>query len=258
MIHIRQIRTLLAGAVLAFALTHPASAGVPHQTPHGEFSFFEMHISPPRAGTQRHPRGVSLDFHTLVGNDLTGHPDDAGQRAARYIDFRLPKGMRVNYRAFPSCKYSRLSRIGPPACPVRSKVGAGRDWTDFRPVIPTFFAAACSVFNGTDSHGAPALLAWCKTDFGASATASYNILPATPTSGPHFRLDQGPTSATGITPSFFGFDFSFPNHPVKVRSRRVSLLDAPDECRGSWLFSKVVTRYDRTSLTVNDREPCIQ
>ena len=251
----RWSRRSLIGVAAATCLANgvPASAGTPHQTPNGDFSVLEMHISPPKAGTQRHPRGVSLAYHILKGNDLSGKSSSSPLHSE---EIRLPKGMRFNLQVFPTCKYARLARSGPPACPSRSKIGFGDEWIDFRPVIPTFFSAACSAFNGRDSHSAPALLVWCKTDFGASGTIVYDVLPPARTAGPRLRYEQGSPS-TGITPDYFGSNFTFPQASVKVRGRRVSLIDAPDNCHGSWLFSQVETGFDGKSVTVTDRQPCI-
>jgi len=234
----------------------PALAGVPNQSANGYFTFLEMHISPPKAGNARHPQGVSLEYHLLSGNDLTGQFPE-GRDMSRLIEIRLAKGMRVNYRAFPACNYGRLARIGPPACPGRSKVGVATALADFRPVIPNFFGVTCSAFNGRDSHHAPALLAWCKTDFGASGTLTYDILHGTRTSGPRLRLDNGPTPPSGLSIRYFSADLTISSAPITARGKRVSFLDAPDSCHGSWAFSQVTTDYKGRVAVVADRQPCI-
>jgi hypothetical protein len=245
---------LFVAVVAVGAVT--AVAGTPSLNGAGHFLFLEMHISPPRAGTNQRPRGVSLEFHDLSGNILTGAPG-TGTAFDRIEQFRLAKGMKVNYKVFPACKYARLARFGPPACPRDSQVGAGTLLSDFRPVVPGFIPAPCSLFNGRYLHNVPSLLVWCKTDFGSSGTLPFDILPPVRGFGPRFVINSGPVVPTGPTLASKGADFTFPDSSVIVRGRRVHYLEAPSSCHGSWLFEQVNIRYDGTQSVATDRQPCV-
>ena len=243
-------------AVTALMLTSSAVAGPPSQTPGGQFGWLQMELSPPRAGTRTHAQPVALTYSVLLGNDLTGQPP-TGTAQTRIQEIRLARGMTVNAGLFPACRYKALVRHGPPACPLKSKVGNGTVIIDFRPVLPALQFATCSAFNGRDAHQTAALLVWCKTDFGASGTQAYELVPAAKGFGPGLRYDPGPTVGRGITESWNGGTFTFPDTMIKVHGRRVSYFDAPTSCNGSWRFEQVSIRYNHTRRVVTSTQPCV-
>lgn len=232
------------------------STGTPSQEPTGRFLAADFSISPPVAGTRRHPQGVSVEVNDLAGNDVTGQ-HATGNAQTQYEDFRLARGMTVNHRDFPMCMYRSLVRLGPPACPHHSEIGTGLIITDFRPVVSTFFPVLCTAFNGRGPHGEPAMLVWCKSSFGASGTMWFDILPPVEGSGPRFRDDAGPTPFQGIAEGNTGVHITFPDSVVVVHGRRVHYFEAPTSCHGSWLFEQVNTRYNGTRQVASSRQPCV-
>ena len=253
----RRLMALTAVVLFVTLDAAPAGAGPPSQEPTGRFLVADLAISPPKAAPPGHPRGVSLEVDDLAGNDITGQRA-TGTSQTRYENFRLAQGMTVNYRQFPACTYSNLANHGPPACPRGSKVGTGTIITDFRPVIPTFFLVVCSAFNGHDPNHQPALLIWCKSSFGASATLWFDILSPAQRFGPSFRDDAGPTPGQGIAQANTGAHFTFPDTVITRRGRRIPYLQAPTSCHGSWLFEQVNTRYNGSRAVATSREPCVR
>jgi hypothetical protein len=61
---------------------------------------------------------------------------------------RLPKGIGLNYRDFPTCDQKKLEANGPKGCPSKSKVGTGSLRADARPVLLTEVAGTVTAFNG--------------------------------------------------------------------------------------------------------------
>jgi hypothetical protein len=258
---------VLAWVVALFAaifvlLAAPAShAGLPVRDGAGNFAVFQLKISPPRADRGRPPRPITVDFHNFTGNDLTGHPPwvlpQDLPREIRTEEWDFPRGMKINYRAYPACTYSRLLRLGPPGCPRRSQIGAGATVLDVRPLVPTFFSATLRLFNGKGPDASPAVLVWAKDSFGTSATLPASITRPRKGFGPAFVLFRGPTPPQGVVAGFAEANIRFSAAPVRFHGVRVPFLEAPPSCAGTWLSQDVATHYDGTKLVATDRQPCV-
>ena len=75
-------------------------------------------VSPSKAGTPSHPRGVLVDVDGTI--DAVG---DTAPRMPRSVDVWLPKGWAYNGAKHPVCTQALLNRGGPSACPPRSNMG---------------------------------------------------------------------------------------------------------------------------------------
>lgn len=99
-----------------------AVAAVPAvaQSPSGPGVTVTAKVSPNKAGTRRHPRGVVLN--TTIKWEQLG---SAAQPIVQTFDVLFPKGSLYNGAHTKSCSYSRLNNAGPKACPKASIVGSG-------------------------------------------------------------------------------------------------------------------------------------
>lgn len=109
---------LLAVAVAATAIASTAPAGIATTT--SPSVTVKAKISPSRAGTRRHPRGVKLNT-SIIWQSL----GSAAQPVVQSFDILFPKGSLYNGANYPSCSYARLNAAGPASCPKGSIMGSG-------------------------------------------------------------------------------------------------------------------------------------
>lgn len=72
-------------------------------------------VTPPRAGSSTHPRGVRLALAVAF----------AGASPVREISVAFPAGNLYRGGSYPACGVAVLERDGPGGCPTRSVMGAG-------------------------------------------------------------------------------------------------------------------------------------
>lgn len=77
-------------------------------------------VSPNKAGTKRHPRGVKLRVKVHWET-----PADQEKPVVASADAFFPKGSLYNGRKYPKCAESKLARDGLSACPKKSIMGTG-------------------------------------------------------------------------------------------------------------------------------------
>ena len=77
-------------------------------------------VTPDRAGTPSHPRGIEIDARGTIET-----PVDTPALVLRSFDVWLPKDWRYNGSKHPVCRLVTLNRGGPSACPPESIMGVG-------------------------------------------------------------------------------------------------------------------------------------
>jgi hypothetical protein len=98
-------------------------------------------VSPNRAGTRAHPRGVKIDLRTTINI-----PGGYNPPLVKSMEIRLPKGVVFHGDRFPACVLKRLTRHGPSACPKRSIMGSSGANDD--PNLPSVAFPRTVVVNG--------------------------------------------------------------------------------------------------------------
>lgn len=78
----------------------------------------DVKITPNKAGTPSHPRGVVVDVRAKIHI-----PDDYDPPLIESVTVWIGPGGVYNGAKFPSCNFKALQRSGPSACPARSIVG---------------------------------------------------------------------------------------------------------------------------------------
>jgi hypothetical protein len=101
-------------------------------------------VTPNKAGTPSHPRGIEIGARGTIER-----PADSAPSVVRSFDVWWPKGWRYNGAKHPACTEATLSKKGPGGCPPESIVGRG----DFGHRDPgdgdtTFMRRPLTVING--------------------------------------------------------------------------------------------------------------
>jgi hypothetical protein len=102
---------LAAGVLAAVALGQDVSPG-PVQT--------MVKVTPSKAGTPSHPRGVQIQAREKIS-----WASDAVPLMPRSVDVWFPKGWIYNGAKHPACTLATLNRGGLSACPPESIMGSG-------------------------------------------------------------------------------------------------------------------------------------
>jgi hypothetical protein len=135
--------TGFVAALAGLAVIATAAVAGEVTSPSGQIQTLDVRHSPTKASTKKRKRGVRVTV-TLSLRKADGSKASPTTRAV----VRLPKGIGLNYRAFPACDQRKLQANGPRGCPRRSKVGTGSLRADARPVVPTEVAGKVTAFNG--------------------------------------------------------------------------------------------------------------
>jgi hypothetical protein len=166
---------------------------------------------------------------------------DPGAAAPLQLDrttLRFPKGAVVNGRYFPKCKFTTLQTKGPKGCPKGSKLGGGTAKGAAPPIVASV-AAKVTLFNGVPIGHDPTLLVYVFPDLGPVITLEgvlkkdrsgkygYVMTVDVP---PIKTLPSAPDAATTF------FDATVNNRSVKRGKRRISYIDSPVLCRGTYFL----------------------
>ncbi len=77
-------------------------------------------VTPDKAGTPSHPRGIQIDTRGTIST-----ADERAPLMPRSVDVWLPKDWHYNGAKHPVCTLAMLTDGGPRACPPESIVGVG-------------------------------------------------------------------------------------------------------------------------------------
>jgi len=105
----------LATSAVVIGLAVPATGQAPSMT---VTSTAEM--TPKLAGTEMRPRSTRIDADVEWSV-----PEGSEPRLPSKLAIRLPRGVRLNSRTYPTCAKRTLNRKGPSGCPWRSILGSG-------------------------------------------------------------------------------------------------------------------------------------
>jgi hypothetical protein len=221
-------RTALTAAclLLAASLLASGASAVPTESVsfHGKYS-----------KRDRHKTRGGLSLRTTFS--IT----DPGAPAPLQLDrttLRFPKGAIVNGRYFRKCKFTILQTKGPKGCPKGSKLGGGTAKGAAPPIVDSV-AAKVTLFNGVPVGHDPTLLIYVFPDLGPvialegvlkkSNSGKYGYV-MTVNIPPIKTLPSAPDAATTF------FDATVNNRSVKRGKRRISYIDSPVLCNGTYFL----------------------
>jgi hypothetical protein len=253
----RKLSVAVAAIATAGTVAAVANAGAPTIDTDGNFAAIDVALTPPVTG-----HGVGLDYHGFFGNNRTGQPS----KYSGDIALRLPAGMKYNAKLLKArCPLPATAEQEGDAsrCPAGSQFGTGDAVVDARPAIAAPLGATIKVYNGALKGGQPTVVLIGKV--GGSVSAEVDLVYKKLSGGKFgFELDQIPLpdsdpSAPAIY-SFVTFNVRTQNKTVKVKGRRVPILQAPSKCPASgWPFQQQNKTDDGSaSIVANDTQPCVK
>lgn len=243
------------GAALAAAIVLAAAgvalAGSPATNSQGYFLDLSVKVSPPIAGTDRHPRGVAIQFDSFYGNRIDGNR----QAPTPSIIARFGAGFTDNGAKFPAC-HLELKKLS--ACSERTEIGSGTAEASLagtNGAPPSFIPAALVAYNGSSYHGHRTLIA--QGIIGGKPAVELDFTVTNKSSGPWGVVFTNiPTPAGGTSFSLTKFQLKIPDKSRVVRGSRIHLITAPDTCHGFWKFQQELTYQNASPLIATDTEPC--
>jgi hypothetical protein len=190
-----------------------------------------------------HAKFSKRDRHrTRAGLSLrtTFSVSDPGAAAPLQLDrtvLRFPKGAVVNGRYFPKCKFTTLQTKGPRGCPKGSKLGGGTAKGAAPPIVDSVNAKV-TLFNGVPVGHDPTLLVYVFPDLGPVITLEGVLKRSSGNYGYVMTVDIPPIktlpSAPDAATTFF--DATVGNLSVKHGKRRISYIDSPVLCNGTYFL----------------------
>jgi hypothetical protein len=144
------------------------------------------------------------------------------------IQISFPSGGKWNGPKFPKCSASALLAKGPKGCPSKSKLGTGTGVGYAKPVVTDPVNAKLTIFNGGSS-----ILVYVFPDLGPTfvvtckITGGYNLDCTIP---PIKTLPSAPDASVTF------FDATVNNVSVKRGKRRITYIDAPVLCDGTYFL----------------------
>jgi hypothetical protein len=166
---------------------------------------------------------------------------DPGAPAPLQLDrttLRFPKGSVVNGRYFPQCKLTAIQRKGPKGCPKGSRIGGGKARGAAPPIVDSV-AAKVTLFNGVPVGRNPTLIIYSLPDLGPVLVMS-GVLKSDRSGRYGYVLDVNvpPIKTLPSAPdaSVTFFDATVNNLSVRRGHRRISYIDAPVLCDGTYFL----------------------
>jgi hypothetical protein len=183
----------------------------------------------------RHKARAGLSLRTTFSIADPGAP--APLQLAR-TTLKFPKGAVVNGKYFPKCKLTAIEQKGPKGCPRGSRIGGGTARGTAPPIVENV-AAKVSLFNGVPVGGNPTLIIYSLPDLGPVLVMSGVLKKQR--SGPYgYVLDVNvppiKTLPTAPDASVTFFDATVNNLTVKRGRRRISYIDSPVLCNGTYFL----------------------
>jgi hypothetical protein len=193
------------------------------------------------AKRDRHKARAGLSLRTTFS--ITDPSSPAPLQLDR-TTLRFPKGAVVNGRFFPKCKFTALQSKGPRACPKGSKLGGGTAKGAAPPIVDSV-AAKVTLFNGVPVGRNPTLLVYVLPDLGPVIALEGVLKRGSGHYGYVLTVDVPPIKTLPSAPdaSTTFFDTTLRNVSVKRRGRRISYIDSPVLCDGTYFLLDGAFRY---------------
>jgi hypothetical protein len=214
---------LLAAAILA--LPAPAGAATTEEVE------FTAKYSKRDRNKQR--GGISLRTRFTISD-----PEAPAPLQLSRTTLRFPKGARVNGRFFPRCKAEALRARGPRACPRGSRIGSGTARGAAPPIVDNVDAKV-TLYNGSAGRRNSSVIIYSVPDLGPIITLEGVIRPGRGTPyGYILAVDVPPIKTLPSAPdaSVTFFDVTTRNLSVRRRGRRISYIDSPVLCHGTYFL----------------------
>jgi hypothetical protein len=221
----RRVALTAACLLLAVALGASAAGAVTTQ----DVSFHGKY-----AKRDRHKARAGLSLRTTFS--ITDPSAPAPLQLDR-TTLRFPKGAVVNGRYFPKCKFAALQSKGPRACPRGSKLGGGTAKGAAPPIVASV-AAKVTLFNGVPVGQNPTLLVYVLPDLGPVIALEGVLKRGSGHYGYVLTVDVPPIKTLPSAPdaSTTFFDTTVRNVSVKRGGRRISYIDSPVLCDGTYFL----------------------
>jgi hypothetical protein len=244
------MRKLVAPAtalIALFSLSAVALAGSAGPSPSGQTQTLEVTQNPGKASKKKKKVGTKVNVTlTLTKADGTKASPTTGTVV------HLPKGMKTNYKKFPTCNAGKLQANGPKACPSKAKVGSGTLKADARPVVPDPVGGTVTAFNGKNSTyllyvvpeiSSPLIIPGKLSVSGGRLQLSFKV-PLVPTlpGQPNATLSYFQVRTGGT---------------IKKKGKKYNYLENPTKCpAGGWVWDFDFTYENGETLSPSDAAPC--
>lgn len=202
------------------------------------------------------PRGVRLFYSQTLTTTDGSRPEQGTKR----ITIIMPKGFRINIRAFPLCTLSKLDAKGLKACPQGSEVGAGHAAADARPALPNLVPAKVRAFAGRDDidaagtprKGVPSLIVVADASiFGTTVRGLF----AADIKGRKLVVELTDENRGGPGSAYDVRSLSLSLRNMRGRDG-APLVQASRTCSGSWTSSQITTFADGSKVSAKDTVAC--
>jgi hypothetical protein len=234
----------LAAALLGvLGLAAVASAGEAGPSPQGQVQTLEVTHSPSKASSRRRGVGTNVTVTLTLRKTDNTKPSPTVRAVVT-----LPRGMKLNYRRFPTCTQSRLETQGPRGCPSKSRVGSGSLRADASPVIAQV-GGTVTAFNGTNRT----YLLYIVPEI-----SSPLVIPGRLTSSRtlDFRVPLVPTLPGQPNATLTYFQVKTGRAKIRRRGKTYYYLENPRSCRGGFAWKIAFTYENGETLAPTDSASC--
>jgi hypothetical protein len=225
----------------------------------GRFIDLNVAVTPPIAGTAKHPQGVGVSFDSFTGNRSNGSLPSNNST----IVVRFNKGFQENGSQFPACTIN-TAPSGMSSCAKSTQIGAGTAEARLLAApTPTFVPATLQAFNGKPLSGKTPTVIFIAS-IGGKPSAELDFTVKQQPTGPYglaftsITFPNTPPATFDITK----FSVKFPDKTVKHKAHgktvRVHLITAPTTCHGAWAYAQTNGYTDGSTLTATDSQPCVK
>jgi hypothetical protein len=250
------LRLLLAAALVVLVALAPAAPADTGSSGDLRLSL-DVTVKPARASKPGRPRGISVHYV----QKLTTASGQRPQEDVKRVTIKLPRGFRINVRAFRRCRMSTyIVADSISACPRKSFAGTGWGTVDARPAIPQLIQAKIRAFagiadvdaTGNPQTGEPALLIVAESRIG---NVNARSLYALKIRGRRLSIDFTAGTAGGSGSPYIISEIGLKLRDVRGRRGR-PLVQTPTRCTGSWRFAQTTKLFGGRSVRARDDVPC--
>lgn len=243
----KKITLISAATAATFAFAPSAFAG-PTQT-------LKVKLGSTKAGTKAKPTATSMSFST-------GTPDiaaDGTKATLKAVKITLPKGIALNYQAFPECTEALPLDAQNPTCDEsapKSQVGSGSATAsvtdvDYQPKgeLKTFIGSGGRLLIQTYFPGPPALIDGVLTGKVSTSGGAYSFDIQVPE---YLQVPIAPATFQQI----IDFTLNFQKKTVKKGKKVTPLIGLTSCPKGGYVFKGDFTFRDNQTTSVSTTVKC--
>lgn len=237
----KKITLISTAALAAFALSAPAANAAVSQT-------LNVKLTSNKAGTKAKPTTVGI----TVSTGTVGVADSGLKEPVTYAKISLPKGIALNYKAFPACKAA--DGVGCADSAPKSQVGSGTAKAsiagiDYEPsgTLTPFIGAGGKLF--------------IRTQFSQPAVIDEPLIGKVSLKGGAYSFDFNvPTILQTPLPNqdeqLIDFTVKFDKKTVKKGKKKIGLVDLTSCPKGGYVFTGEFTYKSGATSKPSFTLPC--